>query len=140
LIEMGYITPEDLAGLVPSALIDDATRDSGALPDEILAAVIGAAETRVHRLLGPRYPRPLRSPIPELVIDAARIFAVYELYARNGILRDDTPRAKDAESAEAQLKEVRDGLVALYADEELSPDSGLVTEPNWVDYPHGTMV
>ncbi len=134
-----YITPETLVGLIPRNLVEDAAGDGGVFADDAIAAVIEIAEKRVHRFLGPRFPRPLPDPVPDLVTDAAHIFAVYELYARNGIKPEDNPRAQDADEAAKDLRAAGAGTILLTAEPDGQAD-GLVSEPNNVEYPQGTMV
>lgn len=136
---MSYITPETLVGMIPRNLMEDAAGDGGGFPDDVLRSVIEIAEKRVHRFLGPNFPRPLPPPVPELVTDAACIFAVYELYARNGIKPEDNPRSADADAAAADLRAAGAGTVPLTAEPDGQAD-GLVAEPNNVEYPQGTMV
>lgn len=127
-----YITPAQLKPLCPdkqlSAALDDAgDGDTAAL----LAALIGAAENKVHAVLGPDYPAPLAAPVPAAVTHCALVFAVYELWARNGFAGDNNPRAADEKAALELLKPYADGTRKLYSPPDT--DDNLVTEPNSLD-------
>jgi phage gp36-like protein len=127
-----YITPEQLKPLCPQRQIDNALNDAGdGDVSALLLALIAAAENKVHAFLGPDYPAPLPAPIPAAVTHAACVFAVYELWARNGFKSEENPRLKDAESAIEMLKPYASGEKKLY----LPPaaDDNLVTEPNSLD-------
>lgn len=130
-----YLTSAQLQPLCPSRMIEGALNDSGdGDTATLLAALILAAETRVHAILGPDYPAPLAEPVPAVVTDAACIFAVYELYARNGFKADENPRAKDAEEAGKRLAPYADGSRKLYLPSE--DDDNLVAEDNSLNSPY----
>lgn len=128
-----YITAEQLKPLCPQRLINQALDDSGdADTSALLSALISAAEVRVHAILGPDWPAPLPAPVPAVVTDSACIFAVYELYARNGFKDSENPRAKDAEEAAKRLAPYASGDRPLYPaeDADAAAEANVISEPN----------
>lgn len=129
-----YITRENLLPLCPQKQLNQALDDAGdGDVSALLDALIAAAETRVHAILGPDYPAPLAEPIPAVVTHCAAVFAVYELWARNGFKSDDNPRATDASDASDMLQPYADGERKLFP--APADDDNLVSEPNSLDSP-----
>jgi phage gp36-like protein len=127
-----YIDRENLKPLCPSKQIQNALDDAGdGDVDALLDALIAAAENKVHAALGPDYPSPLPDPVPAVVTHCASVFAVYELWARNGFKSDDNPRSSDAKDALDMLTPYANGEKKLYADDP--DDDNLITEPNSLD-------
>lgn len=130
-----YITRTQLQALCPKRQLDGALDDAGdGDVDSLLDALITAAETKVHALLGADYPAPLADPVPAVVIDAACTFAIYELWARNGFKAEENPRSKDASDAREMLKPYGEGTKKLYPPPPA--DDNLVAERNSLDSPY----
>lgn len=132
-----YIAREDLRPLCPQKQIDNALDDAGdGTVETILDELIGAAENKVHALLGADYPAPLDEPVPAVVTHCVKVFAVYELWARNGFATDDNPRAGDEKAAREMLAPYASGDRKLYP-EPATPvepeDDNLIAEPNSLD-------
>ena len=127
-----YVTRQSLQALCPKRQLDAALDDAGdGDTDALLAGLLDFAENKVHAILGPDYPAPLAEPVPAAVLTCVTVFALYELWARNGFKADDNPRAKDAEASEKMLAPYASGERKLYA--PAADDDNLVSEVNSLD-------
>lgn len=129
-----YIEREDLRPLCPQMQIDNALDDTGdGSVDTLLDALILAAQNKVHALLGADYPAPLADPVPAVVTHCVKVFAVYELWARNGFARETNPRVEDEKAAREMLAPYASGDKKLYAEPAVPvdpEDDNLISEPN----------
>lgn len=127
-----YVTLQQLQALCPKRQLDAALDDAGdGDTSALLASLLEFAGNKVHAILGPDYPAPLASPVPAVVVTCETVFAIYELWARNGFKAEDNPRAKDEEEARKMLAPYASGERKLYPPP--AADDNLVSEVNSLD-------
>jgi len=113
---MPYVTMAEMKAIVPPEILTAAVDDGnyGADVDQVWDVIADAASRRVNSILGSRYPVPFSAPYPDLVHDAAVIFAAHMLYLRRQS-GDKNPYAAEATDMMARLQRVADGLSDLTA-------------------------
>lgn len=128
---MPYVAQADLENLIPAdfiveALDDDAdgSADTGAW-DQVAAA----AARQIDGYLEQRYALPLDTPYPNLVTEAAVVFAAEILYQRRGMHGDKNPFARRADRLRASLADVASGESPLtYATDAGKPSISIISE------------
>jgi len=131
---MAYITQADMVAVVPADILTVAIDDEnlGIESDGVWDIIEAAAARRVDGILAARYPVPFSSPYPDLVKDAAIVFAATMLYLRKGYAKDANPWTAEAEAMQQRLQKVADGDIDLIATgSDISADGGgsIISEP-----------
>ena len=108
---MPYLVQSDLHALVPAAFVVEALDDDrdGLADTGAWDAVQAVASEAVDSRLGGRYPVPFTTPLPALVVEAARIFACEALYLRRGRSGDENPFTRRANDLRAKLDAIGQG-------------------------------
>jgi len=125
---MPYVTLAEMKAIVPPEILTAAVDDGnyGADTEQVWDVIAEAATRRVNSILGSRYAVPFAAPYPDLVHEAAMIFAAHMLYLRRQS-GDKNPYAADAADMMARLQRVADGLADLTAAEGAA-DAVAITE------------
>ena len=115
---MSYITLDHIKSRIPEDTLIDALDDDhdGEIDSDVWQAVQDDASNAVDSILGQRFAVPFSAPIPPIVVDAARIFALEILFQRRGYhTEEDNPWKKDANSYRTKLSRI------ATSDEPLTP-------------------
>lgn len=92
---MPYITKTDLLAVIPERelrqLADDTPDDDGdeATFDDIVAAALNRATSRVNSYISARYPTPIIGTVPDSIKEACEVFAKRWIYFRRNISDQD---------------------------------------------------
>lgn len=124
---IGDITASLAPDFLTQALDDngDGVADPGVW-DSIAAAVAKDIDGR----LGQRYETPFSNPIPAIVANAGRIFAMEMLYARRGFAADKNPWTKQADAERTRLTQIAEGKAPLMPEiARKKPSASTITEP-----------
>lgn len=116
-----YVMMADINGRIPSPFLIQALDDDedGSADSAAWTAVVADVHSKINGILGQRYAVPFTNPIPAKVLDAAKVFAAYFIYARRGFTtKEKNPFKEEADKVEAQLREIAKGT------EPLTPDKG----------------
>jgi phage gp36-like protein len=127
---MHYVTKADMTAIIPAdqltVALDD--RNIGDDTENTWDTIATAATRRVNAILGARFPVPFAEPLPDLVKDAAIVFAAYMLFLRRQS-GEANPWTKEADSMVTRLEAVAKG------DKDLTTGPGdddpvAITEPS----------
>jgi phage gp36-like protein len=128
---MPYIsTIEDLKGLIPEEFLVQALDDNGDGAEDtgLLAAIVADAEREIHGYCRQRYVTPFSAPVPDLIVDAAKILTAYRLYVRRGRGGEANPLRDDASRIRRKLQAVAEGDEQLTADQVPQNSPAVVIE------------
>lgn len=121
---MPYITLTDLQGLIPGPFLAQALDDDGdgQADPAVLNQVLADASQQVDAALGAK--APFSNPLPAKVVNAAKYFAVEQLYKRRG-KPDENPFKDDIKAIRDDLAAVKAGTTTLTA--KITPGKPAVT-------------
>lgn len=127
---MHYVTKADMLAVIAAdhltVALDD--RNIGDDTENVWDIIATAATRRVDAILGARYAVPFAEPLPDLVKEAAVVFAAYMLFLRRQS-GEANPWTKEAESMAARLRTVAEGGADLTT-EAGDDDPVAITEPS----------
>ena len=110
---MSYLSAyTDLKGLIPLDFVVQALDDDndGAADAGLFDAVLADAEREINGFCDQRYAIPFTDPLPDLIIDAAKILVGLRLYIRRGRSGDANPLTAEAKRIRAKLQAIADGM------------------------------
>src|SRR5690349_11810379 len=114
---MDYFIMTDLVGIIPGKFVIEALDDNedGAADTDVFTQLQTDAKSRVHAALGPRYSTPFSNPLPDIVVESAKVFAAEQCYTRRG---KDAPAALTArvKDLESRLQKIGAGEMPLDPD------------------------
>jgi phage gp36-like protein len=117
---MSYLsTSADLKGLIPEDFLIQALDDNsdGAEDTGLFAIILDDAEREIHGYCRQRYVTPIAAPIPDLIVEAAKILTAYRLYVRRGRGGEANPLRDDASRIRKKLQAIAEGKEQLTADQ-----------------------
>lgn len=115
---MPYITIESIKSRIPNSTLIEALDDDGdgVIDVDVVAALLIDTDDSVNAILGQRFSVPFPSPVPAVVIDAARTFCLELVYLRRGYHTDEeNPWALKARRMREKLTKIAS------SDEPLTP-------------------
>jgi len=114
---MAYaVSQADLSAIVPPQYIVAALDDDGdGVADAGLWDTVSLeADRQINSRLAPRFSTPL-NPVPDVILEAKRIFLAEMMYLRRGVSGDANPWGKQADAMRKRLESIGRG------DEDLTP-------------------
>jgi phage gp36-like protein len=105
---MSYIIQSDLKGKIPEAFLVQALDDNGDGQEDIgiWDTIASDIQKAIDGVLGAVYTVPFAVPLPDIVLEAAKVYACEALYRRRGFVDINNPWAKQASDMRARLKEI----------------------------------
>jgi phage gp36-like protein len=129
---MPYVLQSEIEADIPPAFLLEALDDDndGAEDPGLWDKVAASVATEIDGTLGQRFTTPFTDPIPALVKQAAKIFALEKLYARRGTPEAQNPWAKQAAAIREKLTMIATGDEPLTPEiNRAKPSVTAVTEP-----------
>ncbi|MES2707131.1 MAG: phage protein Gp36 family protein [Verrucomicrobiota bacterium] len=113
----GYITQQELTGVMPLEKIHDACSDqtSQQSPEEVWDSICATVSEEIDGLMAPRYAHPFPDPVHPALKTAARWITLEALYIRRGIYAEANPATAKADTARKSLRDIGSGKVLLDA-------------------------
>ena len=108
---MAYILQSDIKGMIPEALLTQALDDNGDGQADIGVwdCIALDVQKAIDGPLAAAYAVPFATPLPDILQEAAKVFACELLYQRRGYAANVNPWTKRADECRAQLKAIADG-------------------------------
>jgi phage gp36-like protein len=116
---MGYLSAyADLKGLIPLDFVVQALDDDGdgEADSGLFDSILEDTEREINGFCAQRYATPFSDPVPDLILDAAKILVGLRLYIRRGRSGDANPLTAEAKRIRTKLQAVADGTEPLEAD------------------------
>ena len=115
---MSYLSAyTDLKGMIPLDFVVQALDDDndGEVDPGLFESVLDDAEREINGFCDQRYAVPFSAPIPDLIVDAAKILVGLRLYIRRGRSGDANPLTAEAKRVRAKLQAIANGTEPLQA-------------------------
>lgn len=130
---MAYtVSQSELHAVVPAQVILEALDDDGdgAIDAGLWDSVCLDADRQINSRLAPRYATPV-DPVPDLVIEAKKVFIAEAIYARRGVSAEANPWSDRAASMRKRLESIGAGKEELTAGKPSTrPAGALIEEPS----------
>ena len=113
---MAYISQSDLEAHIPPQFIVEALDDDrdGVADSGLWEKLAAAVDRAINSRLAPRFSVPFAAPVPDLVAEAALVFAGEMVFRRRGVADEANPWAEQAGAMRTRLERIGRG------DEELT--------------------
>ena len=137
-----YCIEAHLTPLLPPQFLIEALDDDndGVADTNLLDAIIDAASVEIDAALGQRFPVPFSSPVPALILHAAKVIVLDTLYMRRGVQEENNPWHAQADAVRKQLMAVGAGKAPLTPDvKDSKPPVSFITTPSRMHSAAGRM-
>jgi phage gp36-like protein len=140
---MAYVAQSDLAGKIPPAMIVAALDDNadGTADTGVWDALAADVERAINGRLAPRYSVPFAAPLPDLIVDAALLFACEAIYTRRGMAGDkQNPFAAEADAMRERLEKLGRGDGSLPGVVPARAGGAVIAEPTKTGQSNGRLL
>ena len=110
---MSYVQLSDLVGRIPNDYLTQALDDDNDGVADAWDSVAASASGAVNGFLSTRFAVPFRVNIPQVVIEAAIIFACELCYKRRSVANEQNPFYEDAKAMRVKLANIALGKEPL---------------------------